>query len=541
MLTLLNSLQPDMGAARVDAGGIAYLFGSFRLIPSQQILLDDGLRVSIGSRALDLLTALVERGGELLTKQELMARAWPRTVVEESNLKVHIAALRKALKEGPQDQRFVATVVGRGYQFVAPVEREIVVGPISPVETHARASHNIPAALVHPVGRSACIVDLVARLSHVRLLTITGPGGIGKTTVALAVAREMFEAGQCDVWFVNLSDLSDANDIPQAMASAMGLTARPGDILSALTQSLQFRSKPQLVVLDCCEHVIEMAALIAEHLSATVNQLVVLATSREPLQAVGEHIFRLDPLETPSESTHLTIDEALEYPAIELFMERAVAARSDFLLSDEDVRVVAKICRRLDGVALAIELAATRLNAFGVRELLDLLDDRFSALAQGRRTAPERHRTLLATLDWSHQLLRERERVVLRRLGIFPGGFTLADAAAVSVDEGDDLTHAFVIDAVASLVAKSMVSAYASGDTLCYRLLDTTRAYARRKLAEAGEGDSVTRRYAEYFPAIDAHAEPHECAANDPGWNDERLAVIGDARATLHWACSPQG
>ncbi|MEX3842901.1 winged helix-turn-helix domain-containing protein [Paraburkholderia sp. BR10882] len=519
--------------------GVAYQFGSFHLIPSQNTLLDGATRVLIGGRALDLLTALVERRGELITKQELMARAWPKNVVEEGNLKVNIAALRKALGDAPQGQRFIATVVGRGYQFVAPVERETLSGAVTPTQTRPQVSHNIPAALIRPIGRAKTIHDLLKRLSRVRLLTVAGPGGIGKTTVALAVARELVALGEHDVWFVNLSRLSDARFVPHAVASTIGLVVHSDDIVRALANYLRLRNRPQLIVLDSCEQIVEAAAIIAEQMIAAAPQIHVLATSREPLRAVGEYVYRLEALESPPDTAHVTIDAARRYPAVELFIERAIAARGDFEPSDEDAPVVAQICRRLDGIALAIELAATRLDAFGIRELHDLLDDRFSALAQGRRTAPERQRTLLATLDWSHQLLPAVERVVLRRLGIFPGIFSLASAAAVVGDE--NLPYPSVIDAVASLVSKSMLSANVANDPLRYRLLDTTRDYARRKLADANELDLVSRRHAGHFH--DLYARVTDCWNRPPDirWLANHIPTIDDVRAALNWAFSAQG
>jgi predicted ATPase/DNA-binding winged helix-turn-helix (wHTH) protein len=539
MYTWPTSHTPGVVADPIDAAGVAYQFGPFRLIPSQQILLDGDSRVPVGSRALDLLTALVERRGELISKQELMARAWPQTVVDESNLKVHIAALRKALGERPQDQRFVATVVGRGYQFVAPVECEVLLARSPPAQGRPRVSHNTPAPLVRPIGRSETIRDLLERLSRVRLLTVAGPGGIGKTTVALAIAHLMVEAGEHDVWFVDLSRLSDASYVPHAVANSIGLAVHSDDIASALANYFRLRNRPQLVVLDSCEHVIEAAAIMAEQMTSASPQMRVLATSREPLQAMGEHIYRLEPLDSPADPAPLTLDEALQYPAVELFMERAIAARDDFVLSDEDAPVVAEICRRLDGIALAIELAATRLNAVGVRELLDLLDDRFFTLAQGRRTAPQRQKTLQATLDWSHQLLPDIERVVLRRLGIFPGTFALGSAATVVADE--NLAQAGVIDAIASLVAKSMLSADVSSDTVRYRLLDTTREYARRKLAVAGELDTVARRHAEHFRDMYARAENFWNTPPYTRWLNEHIPTIDDLRAALNWAFSARG
>jgi predicted ATPase/DNA-binding winged helix-turn-helix (wHTH) protein len=523
----------------VDTPGISYVFGTFRLIPSQQVLLDGDARVSVGSRVLDLLTALVERRGELVTKQELMARAWPRTIVEESNLKVHITALRKALSEGPQDQRFVATVVGRGYKFVAPVERSVLAQRALPAAPRGRASHNVPAALVRPIGRAETIRDLLERLTRIRLLTLAGPGGIGKTIVALAVAQEMMEAGEHDVWFVDLSRLSDASLVPQAIATAVGLTGHAADLPAALANFFRRCERPQLVILDSCEHVIDAAAVMAELMTLSAPQSFVLATSREPLRAVAEHIYRLEPFDSPPDDAGLTMSEALRYPAVELFMERAVAVRGDLVPTDADAPVIARICRRLDGIALAIELAATRLSAFGVNELLDLLDDRFSVLAQGRRTAPKRQRTLLATLDWSYQLLPDAERIVLRRLGIFSGTFALGAAAAVVSD--DRLAPASVIDAIASLVAKSMLCAQVSGDTVRYRMLDTTRDYALRKLTDEGELERIAQRHSAHLHELFARTEAHWRAPSDAGWADTCIEMLDDLHAALNRAFSPDG
>jgi predicted ATPase/DNA-binding winged helix-turn-helix (wHTH) protein len=526
-------------ANQPQAAGAVFLFGPFRLFPAEKLLLDGDARVHLGTRALELLTALVERHGELVTKQELMARAWPSAVVEETNLKVQIAALRKALGEGPQGRHYLATAVGQGYRFVAPVEYKVLAVDSPSFEEPARVAHNLPAALVHPIGRSETIRALAGQLSHARLVTVTGPGGMGKTTVALAVAREMMEAGQHDVWFVDLSTLSGAGLVFHAVTNAVGLTVHSDDIPSALENYLRFRDRAQLVVLDSCEHVIEAAAAAAEGLVSMTPHMRVLATSREPLRAAGENVYRLEPLDSPAGVPGLTADEALQYPAIQLFTERAAASRHGFMLSDDDASVVGEICRRLDGIALAIELAATRLDAFSVRELLGLLDDRFRALGQGRRTAPERHRTLLAMLDWSHHLLPDDERIVLRRLGIFVGGFPLTSATAVAEDGAIPATR--VVEAVASLVTKSMVTADVNGESVRYRLLDTTRDYARLKLAEAGELDTMRRRHANHFRDIYERAEDHWNAVPDAAWVELHVRAINDVRAALDWALSAQG
>lgn len=521
---------------QTDTAGTVFLFGPFRLIPSRQLLLNGELRVPLGNRALEILIALVERPGVLVTKQELVARAWPRTLVEENNLKAQITGLRKALGEGPHDQQYLVTIKGRGYQFAAPVKRESLAGDLaSPVEP-AAVAHNMPRYVVRPIGRTAAIETIADQLSIARLVTVTGTGGIGKTTVALAVAQRVLKAGEDDVWFIDLSMVPEASLVPGAIAAALGLHSHES---LALLNYFQVRNRPQLVVLDNCEHVIEAAALTAERMVSMAPHIRILATSREPLRAAGEHVYRLKPLDSPDVSAELTAGEALQHPAVELFIERASAVRNGFGCTDEDAPVVAEICRRLDGIPLAIELAARRVDAFGVNELLGLLDDRFRTLWQGQRTVPDRHKTLLAMLDWSHELLSQVERVVLRRLGIFTGSFLLSSALAVVLDETSSAP--VTIDAVASLVAKSLVSADTSGKHVRYRLLDTTREYARRKLADAGEMDAMARRHTEHLRAMFTAMDDLESASLDTAWLDENGRAIDEVRMALNWAFSPRG
>jgi predicted ATPase/DNA-binding winged helix-turn-helix (wHTH) protein len=480
------------GASAFDA---VFEFGRFRFIPARRLLLDGESRVRLGSRALELLAALVERAGDVVTRQELMASVWPRSVVDESNLKVQIAALRKALGETSQGEHYLATVAGQGYRFVAPVKARTPPADLADRVDNMRprgrpvVSHNVPAVLLPLTGRSADVSALRAQLPCTRIVTVTGAGGVGKTSVAWAVARSIVEMRHSDVWCVDLSTLSDPYLVPSAIATAVGLTTASGDTASALVTYFGSRSRPQWLVLDNCEHVVEAAAAIAERMVSATPHLRILATSREPLRVTGEYVYRLAPLASPAESAGLTASEALRYPAVQLFAERAAARCSDFALCDANAPMVAEICRRLDGIPLAIGLTAARLDAFCVRELLAQLDNRFVALGRGLRTGPQRHRSLLATLDWSHQHLCEIERIVLRRVGVFAGAFCLDSAIAVAADE--ELGAPQIRGALSNLVEKSWVAVDMDGDEARYRLLETTRHYARRKLAEAGELDVV--------------------------------------------------
>ncbi len=296
------------------------------------------------------------------------------------------------------------------------------------------------------------------------------------------------------------------------------------------------RNRRMLVVLDSCEHVAATAAVLAGQLLAGARGIHILATSREPLRVEGERVHRLGPLEVPPSSPGLTADEALKFSAIQLFVERASACVDGFELSDADAPIVADICHKLSGVALAIELAAARMDAFGVRQLSALLDDRFRILNQGRRTAQPRHRSLTAALDWCYEYLPEDERAVLRRLSVFAGAFTLQSAIAVAGE-----TKINAVEAVANLVAKSLVSAEVGGAVVQYRLLETMRAYAMKKLTESGKLDEFARRHAEHHLDLFRQAETEFGSRPAADWLDDYARRVDDVRSALNWALSPNG
>jgi predicted ATPase/DNA-binding winged helix-turn-helix (wHTH) protein len=487
---------PDFRAVTLD-GERAISFGPFRLLPTQRLLLEAGKPVRLGSRALDILIALVERPGDLISKKELMARVWPNTFVEPANLTVHVAALRRALSDGQGSNRYLINITGRGYRFVAPVT--LGQDPMAVATAAARATrkHNLPLFLSPLIGRADAIATLAAQLSSNRLITIVGPGGIGKTSIALALAKEMIPHNEHGTWLIDLAPLSDPRLLPRALASALGLEIPCENALAALIAIL--REKQMLLAIDNCEHVIAAAAALAAGVLRGAPGVRILATSREPLRSEGEQVHCLAPLASPAATTSLSAAEILNFPAVQLFVERAAAAMNDFKLLDADAAVVADICRKLDGIPLAIELAATRVDAYGLQGLADRLDDRIALLTNGRRTRTPRHHTMSAALDWSYRLLSKSEQTVLRRLSIFSDDFTLRSAGAVASDDACLSTH--VIDEVTELVAKSLVGAEARDAEPRLRLLGTTRAYALAKLAESGEFDAVARRHAVYSAA----------------------------------------
>jgi DNA-binding winged helix-turn-helix (wHTH) protein len=406
-----------------------FAFGSFRLIPAQRVLLEDGKPLHLGSRALDILVTLVEGAGETIRKDQLIARVWPDTVVDEGALRVHVAALRKALGDGRATKRYIANNPGRGYTFVAPVTREHPRKPIA-IPDGASAANNLPVPLNRVVGRDETIATLTAQLAQRRLLTIVGPGGIGKTTVAVAVAEALSASYADGVWFVGLASLSDPELVPSAVSAALGISQSGANPISGMTAWL--RDMQAVIVLDSCEHVVGAAAALAEAVLKAAPGVRILATSREPLRAEGERLHRLASLDVPPASGDVEPDEALRYSAVQLFNDRAMAAVDGFALDAANVAAVLEICRRLDGAPLALELAAARVDVFGVMELAAHLDDRFRVLTSGRRTALPRHQTLGAMLDWSYNLLPTTEAAVLRRLSVFAADFALDAAVAVA-------------------------------------------------------------------------------------------------------------
>jgi predicted ATPase/DNA-binding winged helix-turn-helix (wHTH) protein len=530
----LNRFCKGIDVADSSSADRVISFGTFRLFPRQRLLLDAEKSLRIGSRALDILIALIERPGELLSRDELMARVWPNTVVEEGNLKVHVAGLRRVLGDGRGGIRYLINVPGRGYRFVAPVAfADEAEPPALNPETTSR-QHNLPVKLTRLIGRDDVINNLARQLPTHRLLTIVGSGGIGKTAVALDVAEEATPCYEHGVWLIDFARIADPRLVPTALASALSLEVRSVDLLPSLIASL--RDKQMLLVLDNCEHVIDAVAAVAAPVLKGARGVQILATSREPLRMEGEQVYRLPPLESPPASVRLSAAEALGFPAVQLFVERAAATMNDFVFADADAPSVGDICRKLDGIPLAIELAAARVVTFGVCGLSARLDDRLRLLTHGRRTALPRHQTISTATDWSFQLLSQEEQTVFPRLAIFAGGFTMEAARAVA--GGSSSNSSDVADIVASLFLKSLVTADMGHREVRFRLLETTRAYALTKLAESGEVDPIARRHAGYYWGL------LEGATSSPAGEISVASYaveIDNIRAALNWTVAAKG
>jgi predicted ATPase/DNA-binding winged helix-turn-helix (wHTH) protein len=498
-------------------------FAPFSIVPARRSLKRGEAVVSLGSRAIDILLFLIAHPGELKTNQEIVRHVWPDTFVDEANLRVHVSALRKALADTKAEPHFIANVPGRGYTFIARVERR---SPIPQVDlAQAREFRDVDTKAV--IGRDSSIDIILSQLEKGRLVTVTGPGGIGKSTVAKAIAATL--SGRLKVIRVELSEVASGDLVQTVVASALGVPSRSVDLIDSICGSLEVI--PSLVVLDGCEHLIEDVTRFVEAVLQRTVSVRFLATSREPLRGSGERVHRLLPLDVPA--FEMKPEEALRFPAVQLFVERADACLGGYELTEDDTPIVIDICTRLDGIALAIELAAGRLESMGVASLGTSLNDCFKVLSRGRRTALPRHQTLRAALDWSFLLLNPAEQRALAELSVFRGRFSIYAAAAVLTDDA--------IDLLATLVAKSLVVTEAGTTGQPYRLLDTTRIYAAEKLDESGEFNCTMTKLGNYlWELLEATASTMHMHGTDEVLHDFAY-LVPSLRACLDWALCGDG
>jgi len=520
------------GNARSESSPGEVSFGNFLLDAKRRQLLKDGNEVRLGARGLDILIALTDRAGEVVSKRDLMHSVWHDVVVDEAGLRVHMAALRRALGDGQDGARYIVNVSGRGYSFVAPVERSRPGAPASLAPVRAPLpGRQIPATPRLLVGRDEAIENLITLLAKRRFVSIVGAGGIGKTTVAAAmVQRLQTEFGEDGVVFVDLGAVSDQSLVAGAVISAVGCALGGRDPLAELLSFLA--DKRILIVLDSCEHLLDAASRLAGELFRHGPDVHVLVTSREPLRVEGETVNLLCPLACPVDDAPSAAD-ALATPAVTLFMDRAIHGGFDGALSDADAPVVSEICRRTDGIALAIELVASRVATYGLRGVASLLAGNMELSLAGQRNAAPRHRTLQAMLDWSFGLLTQDEQRVLSRLSIFVGLFT-SEAACAAAGDGE-LKSSDVAAMIVRLVDKSLVWVHPVGDTVFYRLSDTTRAYAAAKLEGIEDVDLAAWRHALYFADLFRSLALEHGAYADIG---RYASHIGNVRKALDWSFS---
>jgi non-specific serine/threonine protein kinase len=473
----------------------AYRFGSFELQPEQRRLLNDGHPVELGHRAFDVLSVLVERAGQLVTKDHLLGLVWPGVVVEENNLQVQVSTLRKIL-----GTTAIATTAGRGYCFTL----ELTPGS-EPSSLPVTPRHNLPSQLTSFIGHDDDLEEYAALLEQTRLLTLTGIGGCGKTRLALKLAERVLPSFPGGVWFVDLLPLADAERLPLTIASTLGVRHqmdRPP--IETLCEHLARRRA--LIVLDNCEHLNPACAVLTQRLLNAAPDLHVLVTSREGFSVPGERSVTVRSLGLPAVGSEHDLAGLESCEAVRLFVERARFVSAKFSLDAATAPAVSEICRRLDGIPLAIELAAARVKVLSVEEIRTRLDDRFRLLTRGGGAALGRQQTLLAAIQWSHDHLSPDEQWLLRLLSVFVGGWTLAAAVRVIGDPADEYR---VLDLLTGLVDRSLVTMEQIGDgTTRYAMLETVRQYAQERLNESREGDAARTRHAEFFVALAEEVGP---------------------------------
>ena len=480
-----------------------YRFGQVEIRPSERRLLVEGKPAPVGARAFDVLIALIDHRDRVVSKSELFDMVWPGLVVEENNLHVQISTLRKVL--GAQ---CVATIPGRGFRFTPQLEASDA--PTCPLPAR---NHNLPAQLNSFIGREREIAELKDLFGITRMVTLTSSGGTGKTRLSLQVAAELTGEYPDGVWFVELAPLADETRVPQAVALVLGVKEEAGHpVLEALVKYVKGRRL--LLVLDNCEHVVQACAELAKQLLQAGTHLKILASSREHLRVPGERVYSVPALAFPDPKQPVAMETLAQYEAVRLFVDRTVAVQPGFHVTEQNAAAVMDICRRLDGIPLAIELAAARVRALSVENIASRLSDSFRLLAEGDHTALPRQQTLRASIDWSYDLLTVPERTLLRRLAVFAGGWTVEAAEAVGAH--GDVDRVDVLDFLTRLVDKSLVEIDSQGER--YRLLETVRQYAQELLHASGEEAATRARHLAFYLTLAEKARPHLVGPEQGAW-----------------------
>ena len=535
---------PPVPADTADTADTALRFDRFELLPAERVLRVRGEPVALGSRAFDVLLVLARRHERLVSKQDLLDLVWPGLVVEEHNIATQISTLRKLLGPGA-----ITTLPGYGYRLTAARSRPLPDRPAAPPAPAAPPPprHNLPAPRTRFIGREAALADLVRLLPSTRLLTLTGIGGCGKTRLALQFAHQQQDAFAGGVWFVDLAPLNDGARVASACATVLGLR-EDGDrpLMQRLLEHLA--THRTLLLLDNCEHVIDGVVALVEALLSGDGGVacgsgaprtgtpgtVILATSREGLGVAGEQIYPVRSLSLPASAELSAVQEA---ESVRVFADRARLACPDFEVAADNAAAIGEICRRLDGIALAIELAAARVPMLPVAEIAARLDDRFRLLTGGSRALP-RHQTLHAAMQWSYEQLAPPEQRMLRRMSVFAGGWTLQAAAEVAptADEYEALALLTVLHDK-SLLAVDSADA---GGPPRYRMLETVRQYALERLHECGEGEDARGRHAAHCVAWAERAEPHVRGPDQQAWIHRFRQEQENLIAALDW-CREDG
>ena len=499
----------------------------------------NGIPVPLSPKAFQLLGILVSARPKALSKQELQEHLWPDTFVVEKNLTNLISEIREKLDDDPAHPRFIRTVPRFGYAFVHPPSampgQADAAGTTGTAAAAASRQHNLPNARTSFIGRERELADLMSRASRTPLLTLTGVGGCGKTRMALELGRRLVDTFDDGVWFVDLSGVSEAALIEQSVASALDLRQQPPASLLQLVSGF-LRPRRALLILDNCEHLIADCARVADALLTGAPGLTILATSREPLAIDGEAVWPVPPLSLPPADDQ-PLDAIEECESVRLFLARATAVDPAFRITDANRSAAVDICRQLDGVPLAIELAAARLTVLSVDQVCERLADRFALLQRGSFTAPPRQRALEASVDWSYDLLAAPERLMFQRLAVFPGGGTIDTVEEVCA--GDGVARDQVLPLLTHLVNKSLVTVDddPSGDRR-YRYLETIRHYAIRRLQESGDADRLGARHLAAYVDLARRAEPGLMGGDQLFWLRRLRAERDNLRAALESSLS---
>lgn len=508
-------------------------FGPFRLDRARRLLTRERASVPLGGRAFEILLVLVRHAPEVVGKATLFQQVWPGTFIEESTLRYHLSTLRKALGDGKDGSRYISTASGIGYCFVAPLSypltvetgqpgaRSDVAGAVRPPDT------NLPLRVTEIVGREHELAELGDWLTRSRLVTLVGPGGVGKTRLAVELGWRMQGDFAAGVWLIDLAPLNDQDAVASTAAATLGVSVtKTGATVDSIIAALG-KTRP-LLIFDNCEHLAEAAAALIKTLLERAPGVSILATSQKSFQLAAERVYDLDPLEVPLAGAV----EVRGFAAVELFARRGRAADRLFALTEDNGAAVGEICRQLDGLPLALEMAAGRLRMLGVEGLLRGLGDRLTLL-KGTAESGVRHGSLHGMLAWSHSLLAPFDQRVFRRLAALPGGFSLE--AAVAVAGENDGERWAVVDALGRLIDQSLVT-LERGEPARYRLLETLRLYAVDKLWEAGEAEVMAERHARHFVTVFDEADACWEATPDPDWLARYQPELGHLRAALDWA-----
>ncbi len=516
-----------------------FLFDVYALDTDRRELRRGTELVPVEPQVFDLLVHLVENRDRVVTKDDMLASVWGGRIVSESTLTSRISAVRKAIGDTGGEGKLVRTIARKGLRFVGAVTEGATPRAAAPERKResvaAAAANNLPLRTASFFGREDDVAHVRDMLGTQHLVTLIGAGGIGKTTLALEIAAGILDRFPDGIWFVELAPVADPKLVPNTVADALGLVEEPGRPL--LATLLNFvRSRELLIVLDNCEHVVEACARFADSVLRSSSGARILATSREPLGITGEYAWRVLSLPTPDPNAQTSADDLVRYPAARLFAERAKFARASFEITEQNALWVSRICWQLDGIPLAIELAASRVKAMQVEQIVERLGDRFRLLTGGSRTASPHQQTLRSTIDWSYGLLSEAERALLNRLSVFAGGWTLEAAEAVC---GDSDAAAFdVLDTLTHLLDKSLVILDERGPEPRYRMLETIRQYGNEKLVEAGHLEAFANRHLQYFVTLAEYMEPHFFHPDQAKWYARADTELDNSRVALEWAVS---